>query len=422
MIHLAELAGKDSLSRRYFMEQTARLTLGVGLTVPFLPRSFKARESAKGKNLIYIFLSGGMSHLDTFDAKRDGSDVMGPTSTIDTVVDDLKFGSLLPQLAKNADKLAVIRGMSSTNGAHEEGQYIMRRGYAKRATIVHPTLGPFAERMLGKRNEVLPDSVVVGESTSNAGWLDPAMAPLPIADPAGGVPNTDIGTSEDRFARRMEMANKLGNKFISKFDYAGPRSYVEYYEQANRLLHSDELKAFDISGESNRAAYGESRLGQGCLLARRLVEHGVRVVEVVAGGWDMHIGIREGLTGKLPDLDRAMAALITDLDQRGLLDSTIVALGTEFGRTPDLNMNSGRDHFPAAYCSVLAGGGIKGGLAFSETDNQGKKVRGEVVKPEDFLATIGYGLGIDTEEVVYSPTQRPFTFANDGKPVKALFA
>ncbi|MDF1810901.1 MAG: DUF1501 domain-containing protein [Verrucomicrobiales bacterium] len=420
MMNLAELAGKDSLSRRYFMEKTAKLSLGVSLSVPFLPRNFQAQEGAKGKNLIYIYLKGGMSHLDTFDAKRDGSAVMGSTTTLNTKVDDLKFGGNLPKLAQMADKLAVIRGMNSTNGAHEEGEYIMRRGYNKRATIVHPTMGPFAEKMLGKRNEVLPDSVIIGESTSNAGWLDPSMSPLPIADPAGGVPNTTITTNQERFDRRMKMAKGLGQKFIEKYKYTGPESYVEYYDQATKLLKSDELKAFDISGEDS-SLYGTERLGQGCLLARKLIENGVRVVEVVSGGWDMHIGLRESLNSRVPVVDMAVSGLIKDLEQRGLLDSTIIAIGTEFGRTPDFNINDGRDHFPAAYSCVLAGGGIKGGTAYSETDGTGKKVKGPLVKPEDFLSTIGYGLGIDTSEVVYSATQRPFTFGGKGKPITELF-
>jgi uncharacterized protein (DUF1501 family) len=197
---------------------------------------------------------------------------------------------------------------------------------------------------------------------------------------------------------------------------------VEYYNQANKLLKSDALKAFDISGESNRADYGENRLGQGCLLARKLVESGVRVVEVVSGGWDMHQDIAGGTGDRIPELDKALSTLIRDLDSRGLLQSTLIAVGTEFGRTPDINMNAGRDHYPAAYSCVLAGGGIKGGTVYGETDGMGKKVKANPVKPEDFLATIGYGLGLNLDETVYSPTQRPFTFADKGVPVTALYA
>lgn len=419
MDHIAELAGRDPLSRRYFMEMSAKLSLGVSLSVPFLPRGTEAQEGAKAKNLIYIYLSGGMTHLDTFDPKR--GDVMGNTEVIDTNVDNMKMGMHLEGLSKMADKLAVINSMFSTNGAHEQGQYIMRTGYEKRATIVHPTVGPWAATLLGESEGVLPDSVVVGRSTSNAGFMEPRLSPLPIADPAGGVPNTDMIVEDERFARRMEMAQKLGNQFVEKFQYSGPKSYVEYYKQANKLLSSDELSAFDISGESNRADYGEGRLGQGCLLARKLVENGVRVVEVISGGWDMHVDVSNGTASKLPELDKAVTTLLKDLESRGLLDSTLVAIGTEFGRTPDINMNAGRDHYPAAYSCVLAGGGIKGGTVHGATDGSGKKVKSDPVKPEDFLATIGHGMGLDLEQTVYSPTQRPFTFADKGKPVTSLY-
>jgi len=420
-MHIAELAGKDPLSRRYFMEMSAKLSFGLSLSVPFLPRNFKAQEAGKAKSLIYIYLSGGMTHLDTFDPKKN-KDVMGPTEILDTNVDNMKFGMHLKELAKLGDKIAVINSMMSTNGAHEQGEYIMRTGYEKRATIVHPTVGPWAETLLGKRGEILPDSVLVGQSTSNAGFMDPSLSPLPIADPSGGVPNTDLIVEGERFDRRMQMAQKLGQQFSDKFKYSGPKSYVEYYNQANRLLKSDALSAFDISGESNSADYGESRLGQGCLLARKLVENGVRVVEVVAGGWDMHQDIAGGTGDRLPELDMALSTLIKDLESRGLLESTLIALGTEFGRTPDINMNSGRDHYPAAYSCILAGGGIKGGTVYGETDGMGKKVKANPVKPEDFLATIGHGLGLNLDETVYSPTQRPFTFADKGVPVTALYA
>ncbi|MDF1859975.1 MAG: DUF1501 domain-containing protein [Verrucomicrobiales bacterium] len=420
MDHIAELAGKDPLSRRYFMEMSAKLSLGVGLSVPFLPRNLKAQDGAKAKNLIYIYLSGGMTHLDTFDPKKN-SGVMGDTELLDTNVDDIKVGMHMKELAKQADKLAVINSMFSTQGAHEQGQYIMRTGYEKRATIVHPTIGPWAATLLGESGKVLPDSVVVGQSTSNAGFMEPRLSPLPIADPAGGVPNTEPIVEGERFDRRMEMASKLGKQFTEKFKYMGPESYVEYYNQANKLLKSDELSAFDISGESNAADYGSGRLGQGCLLARRLVENGVRVVEVISGGWDMHVDFSTGTANKIPELDKAVATLLKDLEERGLLETTMVAIGTEFGRTPDINMNAGRDHYPAAYSCVLAGGGVKGGTKYGETDGSGKKVRSNPVKPEDFLATIGYGMGMDLEQTVYSPTQRPFTFADKGKPVTKLF-
>ncbi len=427
MIHqLIDLAGKSSPSRRLFMEHTAKTTLGVGLGLPILTAPGKAKAQGsdgggKAKSLIYIYLSGGMSHLDTFDPKTS-KDVMGATEVLDTKADPIKLGNLFENLAQQADKIAVINSMTSTNGAHEQGQYIMRTGYNKRSTIVHPTMGPFAEELLGKRGEILPDSVVIGQSTSNAGYLDPALSPLPISDPTGGVPNTSLLTDEERFSRRMEIAQSLGKNFVEKFKYNGPRSYVEYYDQATTLLKSDELKVFDLSGESNREQFGMNRLGQGCLLARRLVESGVRVIEVVSGGWDMHLNVDTSLQGRVPELDQALSTLIQDLDQRGLLESTLIAVGTEFGRTPNINMNSGRDHYPAAYSAMLAGGGVKGGQVYGATDKQGKKVTSDPMRPEDFLATIGHALGVPLEQTIYSPSRRPFTFGNDGKPATKLFA
>ncbi len=418
MTHIAELAGRDPLSRRYFMERSAKLALGVSLSVPFLPRNLKA-EGGKAKSLIYLYMAGGMTHLDTFDPKK--GDVMGPTKVIDGKVDGMRFGEHFKGIAAQSDKIAVINSMISTNGAHDQGQYIMRTGYNKRATIVHPTIGPFAEKLLGKKGKILPDSVVVGRGTSNAGYLDPALSPLPIADPNGGVPNTTLTIEGERFDRRMQMAQKLGKQFVEKFQYSGPKSYVEYYNQANTLLKSNELEAFDISGESNKADYGESRLGQGCLLARKLVESGVRVVEVFGGGFDMHEGLDQRAGTVLPQVDQAVSTLLKDLESRGLLESTIVAIGTEFGRTPNINVNAGRDHYPAAFSTMLAGGGIKGGNVYGATDGMGKKVKSNPVKPEDFIATIGYGLGLPMDETIYSPTQRPFTFANKGVPVTKLY-
>ncbi len=424
-MHIAELAGKDSQSRRFFMERTAKMTLGVGLTTPFAATMNQASAQAgagKAKSLIYIYCSGGMSHLDSFDCTNKSSAVMFQRDKpISTNVDGIQLGPKFTNLAKHADKLAIINSMHSTNGAHEGGSYIMLTGYNKRATIVHPRIGPFAQELLGKRGEILPDSVIVGQSTSNSGYLDPSLSPLPIADPNGGVPNAMLLTNDERFDRRMEIAQKLGTQFVEKFKYSGPRSYVEYYEQATSLLKSTELEAFDISGEPNRAQYGESRVGLGCLLARRLVERGVRVIEVHTGGFDMHEDLETRANGVFPVLDQAVAALLEDLKSKGLLDSTMVAIGTEFGRTPNINMNNGRDHFPATYSTVLAGGGIAGGQLYGESDKQGKKIVSNEVTPEDFMATIGYGLGIPLEETIYSPSRRPFTFADKGKPVTSLF-
>ncbi|MEM0969972.1 MAG: DUF1501 domain-containing protein, partial [Verrucomicrobiota bacterium] len=403
---------------------------GVGLSTPLAaaaaaaPTQPSGRGSGggKAKSLIFIFCGGGMSHLDTFDVTNKSSSVMFDEKPINTNVDGIQMGHHFTHLAKQADKMAIINAMSSTNGDHSQGSYLNLTGYEKRATIVHPMAGPFAEAVLGKRNKILPDSVIIGKSTSNSGFLDPSLSPLPIANPSGGVPNSSLLTDQDRFVKRMEIAQKLGSQFLQKAKYAGPKSYVEYYNQATKLLQSTELEAFDLSGEPNKTDYGNSRVGQGCLLARRLVERGVRVVQVHTGGFDMHDNLTTTAGDAFEPLDQAVATLLKDLESKGLLDSTLVAVSTEFGRTPEITKNAGRNHYPSAYSALLAGGGIVGGQAYGKTDKKGEYVEsGNPVKPEDYLATLGYGLGVPLDQVIYSPSRRPFTFAGSGKPVADLF-
>ena len=424
MTNIAELAGRDPESRRFFMKQAAKMTLGVGVGSTFMgANAAKAEGPGGAKTLIYIFCSGGMTHLDTFDPKRPGTSVMGDTEVVADSADG-QMGSLIPNLAKHADKMAIINSMFSINGAHEEGQYIMRTGYNKLATIVHPTVGPFAEALLARPSDppsILPKSVVIGESTSNSGFLESKYSPLPISDPSGGVPNSTLLSDEARFGKRMDLSKLLGKQFLQKYNYAGPKSYVEYYDQATKLLTSDELKAFDISGEAKRDAYGMSRVGQGCLLARRLIENGIRVVEIRTGGFDMHEDLKTRTESVLPPLDQAISTLLSDLQEKGMLDSTIVALGTEFGRTPNINMNGGRDHHPTVYSTFLAGGGVRGGIRYGSSTKDGKKVDSNPVTPEDFIATLGYGLGVPLDEPRVAMNGRPFTFGGKGKPVTDLF-
>jgi uncharacterized protein (DUF1501 family) len=201
------------------------------------------------------------------------------------------------------------------------------------------------------------------------------------------------------------------------------RAYADVYQAAVRVMKSADLKAFDLSQEpaEQHQRYGESKFGQGCLLARRLIEHGVRFVEVGNGGWDMHQEIYSRLPEKIADLDQALGALLADLDARGLLGETLVVLTTEFGRTPKINPNAGRDHYPKAFTSVLWGGGVKGGYVHGKTD-KGIEVTEAKMSVPDFNASIAYALGLPLDQVLFSPNKRPFTLADKGQPVPALFA
>lgn len=425
-MNIKEIAGNDDVSRRNFIELTARASLGVSVA-SCLGTAAKAQEKnapvggGKAKSLIYIYCSGGMTHLDTFDPK-DNKEVMGDTDVISGKVDGMRFGSHLSGLAKHADKLAVINSMSSQNGAHSQARYQMMTGYNQLATIVHPHIGPFAEEVLGKRGDLLPDSVVVNRGTSNSGYLDPAKSPLPVSNPEAGIANSRITTDQDRFKNRMKMSLDIGQSFVDKYKhYSSPKGYVEFYDQASRLLQSKELEVFDLSKESNRADYGMNNLGQGCLLARRLVENGVRVVEVHCGGWDMHNDVAGSLQDRLPPFDKAISTLITELEAKGLLESTMIVVGSDFGRTSKINDRAGRDHQPAVFSTVFAGGGIQGGQVYGKSDDEGRRVAENKVTVPDFHATIGYGMGINLKEPIYSPSGRPFVFGNHGKAVTSLF-
>ena len=420
----------DPLTRRDFVAGAAKSLLGLSV-MPWLARSAMGGvplQPATARNVIYLYMAGGMSHLDTFDPKP-GAATQGPTKTIKTVADGVRTTENFPLLARQMDKIAVINSMNSTQGAHQQGRYFMHTGYLLRGTIRHPTMGAWLERMRGRVNETLPGHVVVGGSNDMAsrGFFDAALTPLPIGDPSGGLNNSRrvAHVSADRFEDRIHRLEKMNSAFREKFKARDLDDYAKVYAEAVRLMDSSDLASFDITRESEdvRAAYGDNRFGQGCLLARRLVERGVRFVEVVHGGWDTHSENFDRMGDLCPPVDRALASLLADLDARGLLDETLVVLTTEFGRTPDIveDRSQGRNHYPKAFSALMAGGGIRGGQTYGKTDAEGREVVENMVKVTDFNATIAHALGLPLEHKIISPSGRPFTVAHDGKPVKALF-
>ena len=231
------------------------------------------------------------------------------------------------------------------------------------------------------------------------------------------------GLTEEKFNRNLELAKKLDRSFVEKYDLAKVRSYADMYEDAVRLMRSKDLDAFDISKEPKeiREEYGKDNFGQGVLLARRLVEKQVRFVEVQLGGWDTHQSNYDRVSERCDILDQALSALLNDLHNRGMLEETLVVVATEFGRTPDYNVNDGRDHYPKAFSCMLAGGGIRGGQVWGSTDEEGREVVDGVTQIPDFNATIAYALGLPLDEIVFSPSRRPFTLSDKGQPLTQLF-
>jgi hypothetical protein len=302
----------------------------------------------------------------------------------------------------------------------------MRTSYPQINSIRHPSFGSWAVHALGKRSGDLPGYVLVGNGNEHpgCGFLDPAVTPVPLADPARGLENiTRPGyLTQANFERRLALADRIDRDFKQRYAGRQIEAYDRMYADAVRLMGSGDLAAFDIAREDDktRERYGRSRLGQGCLLARRLVESGVRCVEVEMGGWDMHRDLWEDLPGKVGELDTAMATLLEDLEARGLLGSTLVVLATEFGRSPKINENAGRDHHPAVFSAVLAGAGVNPGVVHGASDAGGRVPDRDAVSVADFNATIAAACGLPWEKEFVAPNGRPFKIANDGKPIAAV--
>lgn len=420
---------KSDFNRRRFLQLAAGSFLGVrtsglfsatGVPSPLPPRNKPAKQ------LIYLFMAGGMSHLDTFDLKP-GHANQGSTKAINTKVDGMRFTRHLPGLARQSDKLCVINSLTSTAGDHEKGNYLMHTSYEQRATIRHPGLAAWNHRLRGRLNPTLPASVFIGRESrfhGSGGFFEPEFEPLAISDPGAGLKHARSAISADHFQRRRNLANDLDVEFLERYHSKPIRAYGDMYADAIRLTESPDLAAFNLKLEDakTRERYGSEPFGQGCLLARRLIEHDVRSVEVSFSGWDTHANNFTSLPVLCQTMDRAVSALLDDLQRIGKLDDTVVVLTTEFGRTPVVNQNSGRDHYPKAFTSVLAGGGFKGGYVHGKTSAGAEEVVENPLTIPDFNATVAHALGIPTRQIVYSPSLRPFTVAHKGKPELALFA
>lgn len=422
------LSRLTDIDRRRFVQLAASNFLGVSASgqVAQSGHSTISPRANPAKQLIYLFMAGGMSHIDTFDLKPDHAN-QGSTREMNTNVTGIRVSSHLPNLARHADKLCIVNSLTSTAGDHEKGNYFMHTSYEQRATIRHPGLGAWSHRVNGKINPTMPGSVFIGKESrfhGSGGFFEPEFEPLAISDPRRGLKYSNGSVPSDRLDRRLRMASDLDTDFIERYRTKPIRAYGDMYEDAVRLMESDDLAAFNIhrEDEATKARYGDDPFGQGCLLARRLIESNVRTVEVSFTGWDTHTNNFTAMPLLCNTMDRAVAALLDDLQAVGKLNDTVVVLTTEFGRTPIPNQNSGRDHYPKAFTSVLAGGGFKSGFVYGKTSKGAEEVVEKPVSIPDFNATIAHALGVPIKKELISPTGRPFTVADKGEPVIELFA
>jgi uncharacterized protein (DUF1501 family) len=434
--NMKSFISQDS-SRRSFMERITQSCLGVtvaGFGSSSLTASNEVNTASenvpkgKAKQVIYLYMSGGMSHLDTLDPKTDPK-VMGPVQSIPTNVDGIRLSEYLPNLAKCMDEVALIRSMYSNQGAHEQGTYFMRTSYTMRGTIRHPGMGAWLLHHSGKINLHLPGSVRIGggsRMSGAGGFLGPDLAPLHIGDPKKGIPHQKRfhNVSEKEFQKELELSKWMNANFQRRFNMASTTAHSEMFDEAVHLMKSKDMEAFDLTRESTvtREAYGPSKFGQGCLLARRLIEKGVRFAEVTMGGWDTHTDNFSRVQDNATILDQALSTLLLDLRQRGLLDETLVVLTTEFGRSPEIVSGDGRNHHPQAFSSLLAGAGVKGGQVYGSSDDHGQEVQENMVKIPDFNATIAQACGSPIDQIVKSASGRPFRIADKGKPISDILA
>lgn len=377
----------------------------------------------QGKSVIYLFLNGGPSQFETFDPKP-GHANGGPTKAIDTAVSGIQLAENWDNLAKQMNDIALIRSMTNREGAHPRAVYQMHTGYLPSGGIKYPSFGAVVSKELGQPDFELPHFVSVGGrfgNTAGAGFLGMKYAPLVVNDANRMPSNSQLPVSQSRFDRRLELMKDLEEDFGKS---AGPvvAEHQSVVKGAASLVTSPKLKAFDLSQEKDalRDRYGRTPFGQGCLLARRLVEAGVTFIEVELGGWDTHQDNFERIKPLSRQVDRGFAALVADLKDRGLLAKTLIVCLGEFGRTPRINPQTGRDHYPRVFSAAVAGGGVNGGRVIGASTADGTSVKDRPVTVADLLCTFCDVLKINPRKENIGPLDRPIKIVDGGAVVKEL--
>ncbi|WP_395738748.1 DUF1501 domain-containing protein [Prosthecobacter sp.] len=445
-----------TIPRRQFLGTTGT-TIGAGLPLSgWLGRlAAAAPEGRRPKACILLWMAGGPSHIDTFDPKPDApADIRGEFSAIETSVSGIRISEHFPRFAQFMQHAAILRGMSTQESDHKLATYQLHTGYQNRAGAVSfPTLGALVSKELGKQDVALPNFITIGRGPQEAltsGFLGPDHQPLAVNDPIRGLDFVEPAGEPAQFRRQLDLLQGFDAAFHSRFQSPAAEAHHKAVERAVRLMNSQQKEAFDLSREpaSMRDLYSPppavtapapgaggkmgkmvssgasaGSFGQGCLMARRLVEAGVPFVEVVMGdgvGWDTHRDNFPRVRALSLECDAAMAALVTDLKSRGLLDSTLVVWMGEFGRTPQCT-GGGRNHWSKAWSTVLIGGGIRGGQVVGQTDRDGATVVDRPISVPDFLATICTILGIDYKQKNRPPgVDRPIPIVDTSKDVKVI--
>lgn len=432
-----QLDAPHGMSRRHFLRHltTSAATLPALEFLSHL-KANAAEVKRQQKACILMWMSGGPPTIDLWDLKP-GSKNGGEFQPISTK-GEMRISEHLPKTAQVMDRLSIVRAMSTREADHGRGRYFMHTAYVPNPTVIHPTFGSVVSHELGsKRKELeIPAFVSIGGASGSPGFLGMTHAPF-VVDSNGRIRNADPGeVSQARLQQRLSMLSVVEDNFIHSSRGEMPQAHKEVYAKAVNLMTSEQMKAFNVNdekpevlakytGEPARGGMmrgGGADFGRGLLMARRLVEAGVPFVEVDFGGWDLHNDVFNNLKNqKLPALDAGISALVEDLTERGMLNNVVLVWMGEFGRTPRINQNVGRDHWAASWSVVVGGGGLKGGQAVGETDKDGIAIAsGKSYTPGDIWATVSQALGIPLDTVHTSKRGRPMKLANGGTPVKEL--
>lgn len=434
------LPERRGISRRGFLRVGAVAGLGLQLGDFFALQSAQAASNSfvappvKAKSVIHIFLQGGISAQETWDPKPLAPiEYRGELQAIDTKVAGMQFSELLSRTAQVADKLTVIRSLTHGEAAHERGQHNMMTGYRPSPALMYPSMGSVVSHEFGPRKDLPPYISIPNDPNpyAGSGYLSSAFAPFAVGDdparPQFQVRDLNLPGDVDRhrYERRLAALEVANQQFSSHAASDAVVSMNAFYERAFRLIGSQAAReAFDMNKEPDefKDRYGRNQAGQRMLLARRLVEAGARFVTLSYGGWDHHQNITPQMRNLMPAFDQSFAALIADLDERGLLDETLVMVSSEFGRTPKINADAGRDHWSKVFSVVLAGGGVKRGAVVGSSGATANEPEETPITPEDLATTLYHQLGIAAEKELMAPGDRPIEIVKGGLVRQELLA
>lgn len=411
------------MNRRHFISHlTATASISsaaASFTDSILANSAEMRK--RTNSVIMLWMGGGPSTIDLWDLKP-GSPTGGAFKPISTTADGIQICEHLPLMAKQMHHLNIVRSMSTREADHNRGRYYMHTGYVPNPNIEHPSYGSVVSHEILNSELEVPSFVSVGGPSVGPGFLGAAYAPF-VVDSNGNIRDLNSGIDPNRMADRLSILESIENNFIVNRQGLASE-HKKIINKTVKLMTSRQMEAFKVSKEPENVKdrYGNTSFGKGCLMARRLVEIGIPFIEVDLGGWDNHSNIFTTLQNqKLPELDKAMSALVSELSDRGLLETTAIIWMGEFGRTPNINGNAGRDHWARSWSVVVGGAGFKKGLVVGETNSDGKEVITDPYSSQDLMASVLKSVGISLETTFTSKNGRPMKIANSGKVIKELF-